>query len=46
MKGGLTVELDGEPAVLYGTSITAVALTELILARMKLLLIERNPGDA
>lgn len=43
-KGGLTIELDGQPAVLYGTSISAVVLTELILERMRLLVAERDPG--
>jgi len=45
-KGGLTIELDGQPAVLYGASISAVAIAELILDRMKFLLAESNPGDA
>lgn len=40
-KGGLTVELDGEAAVLYGSSIAAVSLAELVLARLKALLLER-----
>jgi hypothetical protein len=45
-KGGLTVELDGEPARIHGNSIAAVALAGLVVERMKLLLAERNPGDA
>lgn len=45
-KGGLTVELDDEPAKLYGTSVAAVSLAELVLERLKALVIERNPGDA
>ncbi len=45
-KGDLVIELDADAAALYGTSISAVSLAELVLSRVRTLVHERGHGDA